>query len=533
MGYYDYDLDSSSSDRSESEEDSGDDFVEAPRPTAGSKRKRGTTNRKPRKPKAPPKPLYTAKVIESATDALDADEDASKVDRADSAVLARIRKAMKLATHPGTGEAEAKVAMRMASKLMAQQNLTQADLIANETAEERSTRAGNSRVRITSTAGKSVKNQRWHSNASAAACEAFDVQDYSERDDGTYMDRVFYGIADNTVAAALAFEMLHNQTELWVVEKKNELKGRSGPNSYRIGVSERVLLDAEKANSELLRQAQKEEKRRVREAAAAEEAARAAEIARLTAGEEEVPEPKVKVEDVPDEGLQTTQPIVDESGQLLDSYNARKHPNACTADVPTNDDDDSDHEGPPMDYNYPPMELDDPPMDYVDPRTNEAGAELRVDFESNGDAPDIDLEALEEKIKDKTKSSNPSLDVPKRRKPIVPTLPQPTLPQPAPPKVEPQAAAKEPVIEKPKPDDDTPSWTSALQLRTFQDNAKEIAKAYLKDAGIKLSGAQAFRGKVHIDSLAYYKGWDDGEKVDLKRRRIEGQHVTVKEECFD
>lgn len=83
----------------------------------------------------------------------------------------------------------------MATKLMQSQNLTQADMIANESAEERSTRAGQSTVTISSQKGTMVKNQRWYSVASTAACEAFDVQSYSESYDDK-LDWVFYGLAD-------------------------------------------------------------------------------------------------------------------------------------------------------------------------------------------------------------------------------------------------------------------------------------------------------------------------------------------------
>ncbi|KAG6911051.1 hypothetical protein DXG01_004565 [Tephrocybe rancida] len=507
MGHYghDYDEESNSSDASESEQNSEDDFVDTPRPTVGSKRKRGTTNRKsPRKPKTPPKPLYTAKVIETATGTPSgSEEDASKVDRADSNVLARIRKAMKLATHPGTGEAEAKVAMRMATRLMAQQNITQADLIANETAEERSTRAGNSRVRLTSTAGKMVKNQRWHSNATAAANEAFDVQLYTESPhQNRYLDLVFYGLADNTVAAALAFEMLYNQIEVWVAEKKGELKGRAAANSYRMGVSGRVLQDAKRANRQALIQAEEDEKKRIMEEAAAEEAARTTELARLAAGKEDIPEPKVKVEEVPDEEYKCIQPL----GEPI-------------VDVPVTSyayaDDDSDDDG--------------PSMDYGDPDANEPDDDLRADFEDNDDThDDFDLDALEQKINVK----DLSLDTPKRRKPTVPTLPEPALPKIALPAttVEPHITTKEPIVKiKPEPADDTPSWTSALQLRTFRDNAKTIAETYIKEQGMKLRKGPKLGRNNKINSAAYDKGWDDGQKVDLKRRRIEGQHDAEKE----
>jgi hypothetical protein len=66
----------------------------------------------------------------------------------DEKIVAKIRKALKLASHEGTGESEAKAALRVATKLIQFVNLSQADIIANETEEEQSTRAGQSNVQI-------------------------------------------------------------------------------------------------------------------------------------------------------------------------------------------------------------------------------------------------------------------------------------------------------------------------------------------------------------------------------------------------
>ncbi|KAG5646174.1 hypothetical protein DXG03_004227 [Asterophora parasitica] len=235
----------------------------------GGTRKRNRAATTKRKPRAPPKPTYVARVTETATDP--AAVGASKVESADSSVIARIRKALKLAMHAGTGEAEAKLAMRMATKLMQAHNLTQADIIANETAEERSTRAGRSVVTITSTAGKI-----------------------------------------NTVGASFAFEMLHNQIETWAIERKKELKGRTAGNSYRNGAAQRVWNDAVDEKKKALKQAEADEKKRLQEEAAAAEAARTAEIARLAmpnlSNERPVAEEKptvVKIEDVPEEHRKT------------------------------------------------------------------------------------------------------------------------------------------------------------------------------------------------------------------------------------
>ncbi|KAG6861820.1 hypothetical protein C0995_011702 [Termitomyces sp. Mi166 len=459
MSFYE---ESSSSD--ESEQNSGDDsdYIENSSRKGGVKRKQATTaspaaRKSAHKPKAPPKPTfsalrYMAKVIEMATSAAtEMSKDASK--------LAKIRKAMELATHPGTGEAEAKVAMRMATKLMASQNITQADLIDNETAEE--------------------------------LCEAFDVQVYSEKNDEDSLDWVFYGLADvrNTVAAAIAFEMLHNQIELWALENKRELQGRSAGNSYRIGVSERVLKDTKRASRQALKQAEENERRRQREEAAAAEVARAAEIARLAIPIDTVEErskPNAKVEDVPDHEF--LKPAV-------------RFP---TPSPDTDDDSDLDC----ADYGDPSA------MDDVDLHWDKLDGNLRPDFEGSKDAPDdFDLDGLQEKIRIKAETEDLSLGAPQCGRHTSPTLPETKV----------QSNENiDPVKVKSESIDDAPSWSSALQLRTFQNNAQTIAENYLKDSGIKLRKGRK-RAEIKLNPSAYSKGWDDGERVDLKRRRIEGQ----------
>ena len=102
---------------------------------------------------------------------------------------------MQLANDSGSTEAEAKVAMRRATRMMKELNITQADLIAHETDAERSARAGHSTVTISSTLGKMVRCQQWHETACDAVFEAFDVQYYSENHDEG-VDWVFYGLAE-------------------------------------------------------------------------------------------------------------------------------------------------------------------------------------------------------------------------------------------------------------------------------------------------------------------------------------------------
>ncbi|KAG8959968.1 hypothetical protein FRC00_001030 [Tulasnella sp. 408] len=122
-----------------------------------------------------------AKVDIVATDSngvADVAEEDDKLSKINSDVLKRIQSALALAQHPNTGVAEAHNAMRVASRLMAKENITQADLIARETEAEKSKRAGMSTVNIVPNpdyrlarkrkndddddAVKLVQNKSWH-----------------------------------------------------------------------------------------------------------------------------------------------------------------------------------------------------------------------------------------------------------------------------------------------------------------------------------------------------------------------------------
>lgn len=59
------------------------------------------------------------------------------VAKVDQKALERVRKALALASHEGTGEAEAKAALRMASSYMRTHNIEQADIMAAETDEQK------------------------------------------------------------------------------------------------------------------------------------------------------------------------------------------------------------------------------------------------------------------------------------------------------------------------------------------------------------------------------------------------------------
>ncbi|SOV03936.1 uncharacterized protein UDID_19363 [Ustilago sp. UG-2017a] len=70
--------------------------------------------------------LYAiARIVTLATDGVSSlAESSSKLASINSGILSRIQKSLALAKHPGTGEAEAQQALRLATRLMSSQNLT-------------------------------------------------------------------------------------------------------------------------------------------------------------------------------------------------------------------------------------------------------------------------------------------------------------------------------------------------------------------------------------------------------------------------
>lgn len=130
---------------------------------------------------------------------------------------------------------------------MTEHNLTRADLIANDSKEFKAHHGGKSTVRIEKIAGspKRVTREAFVERLAAAMCIFFDCKSYSS-DFGIYIDWTFFGIASNTIAAAMAFEMVHNLILDWACH----YKGGPSAFSYQIGVADglRRMANHEKQN---------------------------------------------------------------------------------------------------------------------------------------------------------------------------------------------------------------------------------------------------------------------------------------------
>ncbi|KAJ6117645.1 hypothetical protein N7512_007370 [Penicillium capsulatum] len=176
------------------------------------------------------KPLQKATVIETARKPQS--HSASTVDKK---ILERIQKCLDRAHHANASETEAKAALFISQKLMSQHNVSQADLMAADESSSKAHYGGRSVVEITKISGSSIRirSEAFARKLAGAMCTLFDCRCFST-DKYTSMEWTFFGIADNTTAAAMGFEMAHNKILDWA----SAYKGGAPTFSYRLGVAD-------------------------------------------------------------------------------------------------------------------------------------------------------------------------------------------------------------------------------------------------------------------------------------------------------
>ncbi|KAF4469434.1 hypothetical protein FALBO_3666 [Fusarium albosuccineum] len=161
----------------------------------------------------------------------------------DGAAIRRIKSVLSHANHASTVESEAVAALQMASRLMAQHNATQAQVLANMSQTDRLRFAGHSIVAIRRSNGdcrKRVIIETYVDSLNAAITTFFNCKSHSTRVYGA-VNYTFYGLANNTVAAATAFEMVYNLVNAWALEHRR--RDRTG---YVRGVCEALSKAAKK-----------------------------------------------------------------------------------------------------------------------------------------------------------------------------------------------------------------------------------------------------------------------------------------------
>jgi hypothetical protein len=200
----------------------------------------------------PKKPIQKATVIKTACG-----HQTQTMTQADKNVLDKIQKCLNRAYHANASEAEAKTALFISQKLMSEHNVTQADLMANDDRSNKASYGGRSIVRIEKVAGLSrrVMKEAFVERVAKAMCTFFDSQSFST-DFGISVEWSFFGIASNTVAAAIAFEMSHNLILEWACD----YKGGAATFSYRLGVSDGLRTIANREKQKELAEVQRKER---------------------------------------------------------------------------------------------------------------------------------------------------------------------------------------------------------------------------------------------------------------------------------
>ncbi|KAJ5185259.1 hypothetical protein N7472_010099 [Penicillium cf. griseofulvum] len=197
------------------------------------------------------KPTQKATVVESARE--NRSQPASTVDKK---ILDRIQKCLNRAYHVNTTETEAKAALFISQKLMSQHNVSQADLMAFDDNGSKAHFGGRSIVSITNTTGlsKRVMKEAFVEKVARAMSTFFDCKHFST-DYKTHVHWTFFGIASNTAAAAMSFEMAHNNILEWACA----YKGGTPTFSYRLGAADGLVAMANREKERELHQVQRKE----------------------------------------------------------------------------------------------------------------------------------------------------------------------------------------------------------------------------------------------------------------------------------
>ncbi|KAL8838373.1 MAG: hypothetical protein Q9170_002180 [Blastenia crenularia] len=372
----------------------------------------------------------------------------------------RVKKCHERAYHTNANEQEAKAAVRMAARIMERYHISQADIMVNESESQRAKRGGFSTVDIwpPKVWGRPFISG-WVLWLASAMVNFFECKDYST----SMRDRIqwtFYGIVENTVSAAIAFEAIHNQILDW----SQDIVGPTavaGRNSYCQGVAEG-----------LLRLSRSERKARMARALEAERKALAARM------REEEEEDKEK--------------IAREQLAHLDLENGSDSDERMDAD-----EDDA---------------TNPPDLGRAQSPDNASDNEVLPDFaeQGQGAAPRIDLTAdfntqLQQNLpREREKEdivSRDAVDTGKNCGPITKDVDQATHVQ-------------ETHVEE------TAEWKSTRQLGKYREAAMDIAESVVKEQGIKFRTRRKRTVNVK-DMTAFEIGQAHSKEIDIRAARIE------------
>lgn len=427
-------------------------------------------------------------------------EDNSQTDRlnpVEADIIARIRKCLDRANHPNTPEAEAETAVRMSSRLQQQYNVTQADLVAADAnADGPSTLSGQSAVSVTNAKpGARIIIENWASTVSGAVQTFFDCKAYTTRRKNS-IEWMFYGIATNTVAAAMAFEMVHNLVQAWSSRRKGN------KNSYRLGVARGLRDAADKEKENEVRRVREQTARNLAAREADEETQRQAEVDRLSRGALSTDAPDATISPSPERNVTVKMEVEPEATLNFESEDgfghssilseatrtAREDANSTT-DSDDNSEEDSDSCG----------------------TSEEEGADSDSEFGDTFKLPITTFDEDEELAIDLGADFEDELKrhMPKREPSSSPSL----FPN--------AATAPDGESQNSKDKRSGMLWRDVGALVLFRENASKIADDHLKKQNITMSKGRKRTNNIR-DWDAYRAGQEDSKKIDVKRRRIEG-----------
>ena len=339
----------------------------------------------------------------------------------------------------------------------------------------------------------------------------FDCKSYSTCKFGA-LEFTFYGIANNTTGAAMAFEMAYNMITEWA----GKYKGIASKNSYCIGASDGLYKVARQKKEQEEIEARKAEADALEARVRKEQAERDAQLARLANLTEELPiseqapGPTADVEDhtsirphTPDGGCCT--PDLSDSVFAPDSED--EAPNSMRDKV-IGLDDFGCFTGPDKEGFY--DDSYDGDDDDENPEKTHSLFKPNITKEYN-DVLNVH-ENLDDALKRLVKQEPPPTGDPHvgglcSRPSSAPTASARSLPNT---KNE-QTVELEPEVR--------PLWASHMQLIKFREDATQIADDYLKEQGVKLGKQTTQRFSIR-DWIAYDQGTKDSKKINLAQKRI-------------
>ena len=410
--------------------------------------------------RAKPAPKQKATITELANET----PPVAKASHATGEILDRIKKCLDRANHVNANESEARAAMKIATRLMSQHSVSQAELIDKEEPNERDERGGLSLVKITSSReGGRIIKWTWAKDLASAVATLFDCDAFSTQSDQC-LEWTFFGIAEHTVFAAMSFEMAHNLILDWA-DVFTTVQGR---NSYCLGVASGLDRLARDERLHMENAVRENEQRGT--------------AARMREGELERLKAIARLND------QFSSQTKEES--FLEDASEEKYEGFIDLD------DGSDHDG------------DDETL-VVNANYLEQHAvmpELTGDFEA-------DMAAVMREVKSELKQEQLKQEYDDDEDVDLSALYRPASSSQAPIKTEAPVKLE---------NECTPSlqWSSRTQLARFRENTAAIEEGVLRAQGIKLKKAKK-RTRSVKDLAAYHKGKQDSKKINMRVATIE------------